>query len=80
MRSMGGRADAPWEKAVRSDDLTRGDGGAASVERRGSEPLCSFDREKDFPINATTVDELRWYRQMSSEELDEGLLESEHDD
>lgn len=55
-------------------------GGASSVESRGSEPLCSFDQETGFTLNPSTVDELRWYTYLNPEEFDAGLLESDHDD
>lgn len=66
---------------MESDDLNPYDGGASSVERRGSEPLCSFDPETGFSLNPSTLDELRWYKYLSPDALDdETLLESRNDD
>lgn len=63
------------------DDLEPSDGGATSIERRGSEPLCSFDPEAGFSLNPGTVDELRWYTYLSPPDLDdEILLESRNDE
>lgn len=64
----------------KSDSLPT-DGGDSSIESWGSEPLCSFDPETGFAINASTVDELRWYAYLSPDPLDdETLLESRNDD
>jgi hypothetical protein len=64
-----------------SKDLDPYDGGATSIERRGSEPICSFDLEAGFAINASTVDELRWYAHLSDPNDDnESLLQSRNDD
>jgi hypothetical protein len=65
---------------MESDDLDPYDGGASSVERRGSEPLCSFDAERGFSLKSSTADELRWYTYLNPDDLDGGLLQSEHDD
>lgn len=62
------------------DAIEPTDGGASSIERRGSEPLCSFDPETGFSLNPATLDELRWYTYLNPDDLDEGLLQSEHDD
>lgn len=43
---------------MESDDLDPYDGGASSIESRGSEPLCSYDPEAGFSLNPGTVDEL----------------------
>lgn len=56
------------------------DGGASSIESRGSEPLCSFDPETGFSLNPSTVDELRWYSYLNPEDLALDLLDSEGDD
>lgn len=65
---------------MESDALDPHDGGASSVERRGSEPVCSFDPETGFSINPSTLDELRWYTYLSPETLDQTLLQSRNDD
>ncbi|WP_144406357.1 hypothetical protein [Arthrobacter sp. SPG23] len=64
-----------------NEDLEPSDGGATSIERRASEPLCSFDPEAGFSLNPSTVDELRWYTYLSRDEGDEEtLLQSRNDD
>lgn len=65
---------------MEGDDLDPYDGGATSVERRGSEPVCSFDPETGFSINPSTLDELRWYTYLSPKTLDQTLLQSRNDD
>lgn len=35
------------------------DDGASSIERWGSEPVCSFDPETGFSMNPSTLAELR---------------------
>jgi hypothetical protein len=63
------------------DELEPYDGGATSIERRGSEPLCSFDPETGFSLSPGTLDELRWYTYLSPADLDdETLLQSRNDD
>lgn len=49
------------------DALQPMDGGASSVERWGSEPLCSVEPETGFAINPKAVEELRWYNYLSQE-------------
>ena len=56
------------------------DGGATSIDSRGSEPLCSFDPDTGFSIDTSAVDELCWYTYLSPEDLDQSLLQSRHDD
>lgn len=64
-----------------NDDFEPYDGGASSIERGGSGPLCSFDPETGFSLNPCTLDELRWYTYLSPDDLDgESLLESRNDD
>lgn len=77
---MDGRTGDRWEIAMESNDLNPDDGGATSIERRGSQPLCNFDPESGFSLNLSVVDEMRWYTYLSSEDLDESLLQSRHDD
>lgn len=56
------------------------DGGASSVERWGSVPLCTFDPETGLAINPKGVDELRWYHYLSHyPDWERFLLESDHD-
>ena len=63
-----------------NDDPLTNEGWATSIERRGSDPLCEYDPETGFAVNQSTVDELRWYTYLNPEELDAGLLQSDHDD
>lgn len=56
-------------------------GGGTSVDRPGSEPLCSFDPEAGFSLNPSTRDELRYFTYLGPPDLeDESLLESRNDD
>jgi hypothetical protein len=57
--SMAGGGSGPQEAALESDDLDPLDGGASSIEGRGSEPACSFDPETGFAVIASTAQELR---------------------
>lgn len=64
-----------------NDGLAPSDGGATSIERQGSEPLCSFDPEAGFSLKPGTVYELRWCTYLSPPDLDdESLLESRNDE
>jgi hypothetical protein len=63
--------------AMDNDDVEPSDGGATPIERRGSEPLSSFDPVAGFSLNQGTVDELRWNTYLSPPDLDDAsLLES----
>jgi hypothetical protein len=63
------------------DDLDPYDGGASSIERRGTEPLGSYNPETGFSLNPSTLDELRWYTFLNRDPLDdESLLQSTNDD
>jgi hypothetical protein len=66
---------------LESKDLDPYGGGASSIEQRASEPVCSFDPETGFAINASTVDDLCWYTLLSrAEGEEETLLQSRNDD
>lgn len=45
------------------------------------EPACTFDPERGYQMNSSSVDTLRWYLYLRRDEEDgAGLLESKNDD
>jgi hypothetical protein len=57
------------------------DGGSASIEWWDDEPACTFDPERGFQMNSSSVDTLRWYTYLRRDDEDAaGLLQSKNDD
>lgn len=59
---------------MESRNLDPYDGGASSIERRGSDPICTFDPETGFEMNPQALNELRWYAYLSTHDDDGGAL------
>lgn len=57
------------------------DGGAASIESWDDVPACTFDSERGFGMNSSSVDTLRWYAYLRRDvEGAADLLQSKNDD